>query len=155
VDVAAPEFYLEDFVPGHRLELGSYEMHRDECIAFARKWDPQPFHVDDERARELGFDGVIACGWHTASLTMRLWVDSVMSRCAALGSPGIDKLRFLRPVRPGDTITASAVVLDSTQSWHGADRGSVRTRTEVRNQDGELVMTMVSRGLIARRATGS
>jgi len=149
--VATPEWYLEDFSPGQTIELGSYEMTREEILDFAARYDPQPFHVDEERARQSSFGGLVASGWHTGAVAIRLWVDSVMTRSSGMGSQGLDRLRWLRPVRPGDVLTARATVLNVTQDWMRPDRGTVRSRTEVRNQYGDVVMTFTSRGLFGRR----
>ncbi|MFO7631035.1 MAG: MaoC family dehydratase [Caldilinea sp.] len=144
------EYYFESMRPGAVLELGSRTVTEAEILAFAREFDPQPFHLDPDRAAQSIFGGIIASGWHTCALTMRLMVDSFLSRTASLGSPGVEQIRWLRPVRPGDTISARIVVLEARASQSKPDRGSVRMRTEVTNQDGELIMTMESTGLIGR-----
>jgi acyl dehydratase len=144
------EYYFESVRPGAVLELGSRTVTEAEILAFAREFDPQPFHLDPDRAAQSIFGGIIASGWHTCALTMRLMVDSFLSRAASLGSPGVEQIRWLRPVRPGDTISARIVVLEARASQSKPDRGSVRMRTEVTNQDGELIMTMESTGLIGR-----
>ncbi len=145
------EYYLESVTAGAVLELGSRTVSEEEILAFAREFDPQPFHINPEAATQSIFGGIIASGWHTCSLTMRLMVDSFLSRAASLGSPGVEQIRWLRPVRPGDTISARIVVLDVRPSQSKPDRGSVKMRTEVTNQAGELVMTMESTGLVGRR----
>ena len=145
--------YLEDFHPGETIELGSRQVDRDEIIEFARKYDPQPFHVDEEAGRRSIYGGLIASGWHTVGMLMRLLVDAVASRSASMGSPGIDEIRFLKPVRPGDTLSARMVVLDVVPSRSKADRGHVRASYEVFNQHGEKVMTMISLGIYGRRPT--
>lgn len=152
--MATIEYYLEDAAVGDILELGSRTVSEAEILAFARDFDPQPFHIDPEAAAQSIFGGIIASGWHTCALTMRLMVDNFLSRAASLGSPGVEQIRWLRPVRPGDTLTARIVVLDVRPSQSKPDRGSVRMRTEVTNQTGELVMTMESTGLIGRRPAG-
>jgi acyl dehydratase len=144
---------LEDFHPGETIELGSRSVDRDEIIEFARKYDPQPFHVDEEAGRRSIYGGLIASGWHTVAMLMRLLVDAVASRSASMGSPGIDELRFLKPVRPGDTLTARMIVLDVVPSRSKPDRGHVRASYEVFNQHGDRVMTMIARGLYGRRPT--
>lgn len=151
--MATIEYYFEDAAVGDVLELGSRTVSDAEILAFARDFDPQPFHIDPEAAARSIFGGIIASGWHTCALTMRLMVDSFLSRAASLGSPGVDNIRWLRPVRPGDTLTARIVVLETRASQSKPDRGAVRMRTEVTNQLGELVMTMESTGLIGRRPT--
>lgn len=152
--MATIEYYFEDATPGAVLELGSRKVSEAEILAFARDFDPQPFHIDPEAAAQSIFGGIIASGWHTCALTMRLMVDGFLSRAASLGSPGVDNIRWLRPVRPGDTLTVRIVVLETRASQSKADRGAVRMRTEVTNQLGELVMTMESTGLIGRRPAG-
>ena len=143
--------YLEDFRPGQTIELGSRSVDRDEIIEFARKYDPQPFHVDEEAGRRSIYGGLIASGWHTVAMLMRLLVDTVASRSASMGSPGIDEIRFLRPVRPGDTLSARMIVLDVVPSRSKADRGHVRASYEVFNQHGDKVMTMIGLGIYGRR----
>jgi len=143
--------YLEDFRPGETIELGSRQVDRDEIIEFARKYDPQPFHVDEEAGRRSIYGGLIASGWHTVAMFMRLLVDTVASRSASMGSPGIDEIRFLKPVRPGDTLHARMVVLDVVPSRSRTDRGHVRASYEVFNQHGDKVMTMIGLGMYARR----
>ena len=143
--------HLEDFHPGETIELGSRSVDRDEIIEFARKYDPQPFHVDEEAGRRSIYGGLIASGWHTVAMLMRLLVDTVASRSAGMGSPGIDQIRFLRPVRPGDTLSARMIVLDVVPSRSKADRGHVRASYEVFNQHGDKVMTMIGLGIYGRR----
>ena len=150
----AIEHYFETIEPGDVLELGRRTVTEAEILAFAHEFDPQPFHIDAEAAAQSIFGGLIASGWHTCALTMRLMVDGYLSRAASLGSPGGEQIRWLRPVRPGDTITARIVVLEVRASQSKPDRGAVRMRTEVTNQAGEMVMTMESTGLIERRPTG-
>ena len=150
----AIEHYFETIEPGDVLELGRRTVTEAEILAFAHEFDPQPFHIDAEAAAQSIFGGLIASGWHTCALTMRLMVDGYLSRAASLGSPGVEQIRWLRPVRPGDTITARIVVLEVRASQSKPDRGAVRMRTEVTNQAGEIVMTMESTGLIERRPTG-
>lgn len=144
--------YFEDFQVGQVHELGSYQVTREEILAFARQYDPQPFHLDEEAGRQSIFGGIIASGWQTAAICHRLLVGSLLSDSSSMGSPGLDELRWLRPVRPGDTLSARIEVLETTPSRSKPDRGSVRTRMEVRNQQGELVMTENALVLFRRRA---
>ena len=146
-----PERYFEDFEPGQVLELGSHAVSEDEIIEFARRFDPQPFHLDPEAAAASVFGGLIASGWHTGSMWMRLYVDAMLGSVAAQGSPGIEELRWLAPVRPGDTLHGRLTVLDTTPSERRPDRGTVRIRGEMVNQDGVTVLSMVSRGHFGRR----
>jgi len=149
--MATIEYYFENIEPGAVLQLGSRTVTAEEIVAFAREFDPQPFHIDPEAASHSIFGGLIASGWHICAMTMRLLVEQYLSRAASLGSPGVDQIRWLRPVRPGDTITAQVVVLETRPSQSKPDRGAVKLRTEVTNQQGELVMTMENTGLMARR----
>jgi acyl dehydratase len=146
-----PELYFEDLRPGQVFELGSRTVTADEIVAFAREWDPQPFHLNEEAAATSPFGGLIASGWHTGAMWMRLYVDSVLGRAASMGSPGIEELRWLAPVRPGDTLEGRLTVLEATPSEKRADRGTIRSRAEMVNQDGVTVMTMVARGHFGRR----
>ena len=146
-----PAQYFEDFRPGQTVELGSRTVTEEEIVAFARQWDPQPFHVDPDAARDSVFGGLIASGWHTGAMWMRLYVDSLLGDAAGLGSPGVEELRWLAPVRPGDTLTGRLEVLEATPSQRRADRGTVRIRAEMVNQDGVTVMAMTSRGHFRRR----
>lgn len=146
-----PEHYFEDFEPGQVYELGSTTVTEDAIVEFARRWDPQPFHVDPEAAAESVFGGLIASGWHTGAMWMRLYVDSMLVGSNAQGSPGIEELRWLAPVRPGDTLRARLTVLEATPSERRPDRGTIRIRGEMVNQDGVTVLSMVSRGHFGRR----
>lgn len=146
--------YFEDFEPGMVLDLGERTLTKDEIVAFAREYDPQPFHVDEGAARESPFGGLIASGWHTGSVFMRLYADAILSRAASMGSPGVEELRWLKPVRPGDTLNARVTILDTTPSENNPKRGTVHLSSEVENQRGETVMTMKARGLFARRQEG-
>lgn len=143
--------YFDDFQPGQVIELGSYQVPREEIIAFARQFDPQPFHIDDEAARRSIFGGIIASGWHTAAICHRLLVQGLLTTSSSLGSPGLDELRWLLPVRPDDVITPRAEVLSVTPSRSKPDRGAIKFRMEVRNQKGEVVMTELATALFVRR----
>jgi acyl dehydratase len=146
-----PDRYFEDFEPGQVYELGSKVVTEDEIVAFARQFDPQPFHLDPEAAKDSVFGGLIASGWHTGAMWMRLYVDSLLGGASGQGSSGIEELRWLAPVRPGDTLSGRLTVLEATFSESHPDRGTIRIRGEMVNQDGVTVMTMVSRGRFARR----
>jgi acyl dehydratase len=145
------ERYFEDFAAGDTLALGSHTVTAAEIVAFAQQWDPQPFHVDEEAAQQSVFGGLIASGWHTAALWMRLYVDSLLGAASSQGSPGVEELRWLAPVRPGDTLTGRLEVLETTPSSRRPDRGTVRIRAEMVNGDGVVVLTMTSRGHFGRR----
>ena len=146
-----PDLYWEDFEPGQVLQLGSVDVTEQAIVEFARQFDPQPFHVDPAAAAESVFGGLIASGWHTGAMWMRLYVDSMLGSAAARGSPGIEELRWLAPVRPGDTLQGRLTVLETTPSERRPDRGTVRIRGELVNQDGVTVLSMVSRGHFGRR----
>ena len=145
-----PDFSFEDFEAGQVYELGSRTVTEEEIVAFAREWDPQPFHLDPEAARESVFGGLIASGWHTGAMWMRMYVDTMLGP-AARGSPGVEQLRWLAPVRPGDTLSGRLTVLDVAPSATRPDRGTVRIRGEMVNQDGVTVLAMTSRGHFGRR----
>ena len=148
------ERYFEDYVEGDVHACGSIAVEEDEVVAFARRFDPQPFHVDLEAAKRSQFGGLIASGWHTASLAMRLLVDHYISRVASLASPGIDQLRWLRPVRPGDVLSVRVTVLKSVPSRSKPGRGAVTSLMEMFNQRDEKVMTFTAVNFIARRPAG-
>ena len=144
--------YLDDINVGERAAFGSYQVTREEVIGFASKYDPQPFHLDDEAAAKTYFGRVSASGWHTCAMTMRMLVEHFMKdRQASLGSPGIDQLRWLKPVYPGDTLRVETVVTEVRPSRTRPDMGSVHSDLTVFNQSDEAVMTMKSIGLLRRR----
>ena len=143
--------YLEDFVPGTVYQAGSVRVTEAEIVEFARRYDPQPFHLDADAARASIYGGLIASGWQTVAVTMRLLVDQVFGESAGMGSPGVDELRWLLPVRPGDTLSPRVIVLETRPSRSKPDRGVLRFRVEVENQDGELAMSMVGASFIGRR----
>lgn len=142
--------YFEDFVVGETLDLGTVTVDEAEMLGFARRYDPQPFHTSDEGGRNSPFGAVIASGWFTCALWMRLYVDAVLARSSSQGSPGIEELRWLRPVLAGDVLLGRTVVLDATPSAKRADRGTLRLRGEM-VRDGEPVMTLHSRAMFGRR----
>jgi acyl dehydratase len=146
-----PEHTFEDFEPGQVYELGSTTVTEEEIVDFARRFDPQPFHLDAEAAKDSDFGGLIASGWHTGAMWMRLYVDSLLGGGSGQGSSGIEELRWLAPVRPGDTLSGRLTVLETTPSERLPHRGTIRIRGEMVNQDGVTVMSMVSRGRFGRR----
>ena len=143
--------YFEDYVPGAVHEFGSVTIEEAEIIEFGRHFDPQPFHVDPDAAQKSAFGGLVASGWHTASLTMRILVDNYVSRVASLGSPGVDEIRWRRPVRPGDTLWVRVTILESKLSRSKPGQGTIRSYVETLNQNGEVVMTWKALGLIRCR----
>jgi acyl dehydratase len=147
--------YWEDFKVGEIEQIGGKQVDRDEVIAFARQFDPQPFHVDEVAAKKSIYGGLIASGWHTCAMVMRMMCDAYLSHAASVGSPGIDNLKWLKPVRPGDTITARRTTLETRASKSKPDIGIVNNLWEVFNQNGELVMSMQGYGMFRRRNPGS
>lgn len=144
--------YLEDFHVGDRFDLGTYTFTREEIIEFATKFDPQPIHVDEDAARRSPFGGLIASGWHTSSAAMRLIVERFLRDSpGSIGSPGADELRWLEPVRPGDTVALEVEVVDVKPSEKRPDRGSIRLRYTLTNQRGTIVMRMIGIGIFLRR----
>jgi acyl dehydratase len=123
----------------------------DEIVTFALQFDPQPFHTDDEAARRTFYGGLLASGWHTTAILMRLLWETFLKDAASLGSPGVDEVRWIKPVRPGDTLRARFTVTEARPSQSRPDRGIVRSFSEVFNQHGEVVMTLRGLGLFARR----
>jgi acyl dehydratase len=153
VDIDARHF--EDYPLGAVAEYGPIAVDEAEIIAFGRQFDPQPFHVDPQRAADGPFGGVIASGWHTGSLMMRLLVERFLPRQAGLGSPGLDELRWLAPVRPGDQLSLRITVTEAKRSRSKPDRGLVRTANEVINQRGDVVMTVKAMTLMRCRHAGA
>jgi acyl dehydratase len=143
--------YFEDYVPGDVHEFGSIVAEEGEMIAFARRFDPQPFHTDPVAAKQSIFGGLIASGWYTAGLMMRLYVDYYLSHIASLSSPGVDELRWLKPLRPGDSISIRITVTETKRSSSKPDRGIVHSYIEVLNQHSEIIMTMKATNFLACR----
>ena len=150
-DAQMSERWFEDYHPGAVHELGTLQVDADEVLEFARRYDPQPIHTDPALAARGPFGGIIASGWHTGSLMMRLYALNYLSSASSLASPGLDELRWLRPVRPGDTLSVRVTVQDARASASRPDRGVVHSLIEVFNQHGEPVMTMRAVNMIARR----
>jgi acyl dehydratase len=147
----AKRYYWEDFAVGRVMRLGSTTVTRAAVLAFAQQFDPQPFHLDDAAAGASLFKKLSASGWHTCSMTMRLMCDGYLNDSAGLGSPGIDELRWLKPVYPGDTISAEMTVLEARVMNSKPHVGLVLSRWRVSNQDGDDVMTMQGWGMFAVR----
>lgn len=143
--------HFEDFEIGDVRWTGSLTVERDEVIEFGRRYDPQPFHVDEEAASSSHFRGLVASGWHTTALTMRLMVESMQENGGeSLGSPGVEEIRWQAPVRPGDCLRAKLEVVDLRELQTRPDRGLVKLKVSLRNQNEDEVMTMVSLGLFRR-----
>ncbi len=143
--------YWEDLVEGEEHQGGSYLFTREEIIEFASRFDPQPFHLDEEAARQTPYRGLIASGWHIGSVAMRLLVDQFVGELASLGSPGVDKLRWLHPVRPGDVVKLKFRILHLRPMASKTDRGLATVEMELMNQEGVVVMRMESPGMVGRR----
>lgn len=148
------KYYWEDFKVGERMVLGSKTFSEEEIIRFAKEFDPQPFHVDKEKAEQSFFGGIIASGWHTCSVAMRMMCDAYLNESASIGSPGVENIRWLIPVRPGDMLRAERVILESRASSSKADIGIVKSRWEAFNQRDELVMSMEGISMFKRRTPG-
>jgi acyl dehydratase len=146
--------YFDDYVPGMTRDCGSVRVDQAEIISFAKEFDPQPFHVDPVAAASGPFGGLIASGWHTAALVMRLIVDNYLSAETSLGSVGLDELRWPYPVRPGDTLRVRVTVLEARRSQSKPDRGIVKTLIEAANQDGKTVMRATSVNFVRARPSG-
>ena len=143
--------YFEDCQVGDVFELGSRSVSEEEIIAFAKQYDPQPFHISPELAKASFFGGIIASGWHTTAMFMRLLVDGLLSEALSFGSPGVDEIRWLKPVRPGDILRGRLTVLECTPSKSRPEMGIIRSRGEVFNQKDELVMRLITINFSGRR----
>ena len=144
--------YYEDIEIGQTRSFGEYAVTREEVLEFARKFDPQRFHLDDEAAAQTHFGRLSASGWHTCAMTMAMMVKNMgENRQAGLGSPGVDNLQWLKPVYPGDTLRCESTVLEKRRSRSRPEMGIFKSQTKVFNQDDEPVLTMVSNGLIQVR----
>jgi acyl dehydratase len=147
------ERYFEDYPPGAVFTSGAIPVSEADIIDFARRYDPQPMHTDPEAAASGRFGGLIASGWHTAALMMRLFADNFLSPASSVASPGLDELRWLKPVRPGDSLSLRVTVLEARRSRSRPGEGIVRSHVEVLNQHGEVVMSLKPISLIACRPT--
>lgn len=148
--------YFEDIQVGGKASFGRYEVTREEVMEFARKYDPQPFHLSDEAAAQTHFGRLSASGWHTCAMTMAMLVENLKAhRQAGLGSPGIDELRWLKPVYPGDTLRCESEVVEKRVSVSRPEMGIFKSRLTVFNQDDVPVMSMVSNGLVRTRPSGN
>jgi acyl dehydratase len=152
-DFAVPieDRYFEDYVPGAVYEYGYVTVTEADILDFARAFDPQPIHTDLEFAARGPFGGLIASGWHTAGIMMRMLVDHYLSRVASLASPGLDELRWPAPVRPGDSLRLRATVIEARRSRSKPDRGLIRTQSELVNQNDEIVLRVTAMNIIGAR----
>lgn len=144
-------YWFEDFPVGMTVEIPGPVLTRESILEYAQRYDPQPFHVDEEAAKQSPYGGLIASGWHTVSLAMRMICDAYLLDAASLGSPGVNQVRWLKPVRPGDSLRLRMTVLEAKPSTSKPDRGTVLHRWDVLNQNGETVMTMEGYGMFRRR----
>ena len=150
------QWYFDDFVPGQEIELGQRTVSEDEIIAFATQFDPQPFHLSDEAAAQTHFGRLSASGWHTCAMTMAMLVENLKAhKQAGLGSPGIDELKWLRPVYPGDVLRCESELIDKRVSASRPEMGIFKTLLTVFNQDDVAVMSYRSNGLIRTRPPGA
>ena len=147
------QYYYEDFKVGETIEIGQHTVTQDEILDFAKKYDPQSFHTDAQAAKDSIYGGLIASGWHTCAIAMRVAVDVYVSKAASMGSPGMEEIRWLQPVRPGDTLVIKRTV-EEARHTSKPDRGLVLTRWDVYNQRVEHVMMMRGYGLFGRRVPG-
>ena len=150
-EVPVGQRYFEDYVVGAVFEYGAITLTEREIVEFAERFDPQYIHTDPRAAADGPFGGLIASGWHTAAIMMRLFVDHYLSHVASLASPGIDELRWTQPVRPGDTLSIRVSVIEANRSRSKPDRGMVRSLIEVLNQDGQVVMSLKAMNMLRCR----
>lgn len=143
--------YFEDVEIGETTRFGRYEVTREEIVDYARQFDPQPFHLDEEAARVSMFGGLIASGWHTGAMFIRMVCDDMVPEAATAGSMGFDDLKWLKPVRPGDVLSVESMVRGKIESRSRPDRGTVKIESRVSNQRGEVVMSLVSLVIYLRR----
>jgi acyl dehydratase len=143
--------YFEDFVVGETIDHGTRAVSADDIVAFARDFDPQPFHVDAHAPETAFLGGLIASGWHVAAIFMRMMCDSFLLHSSSMGSPGIETLKWVRPVRPGATLAARSIVIDTRASRSRPDRGIVRFRHELSDSDGTVVMWFDNPIMFGRR----
>jgi acyl dehydratase len=143
--------FFEDYEAGRSYEFGAITVSEAEIVEFARRFDPQDFHLDPQKAAASRFGGIVASGWHTVGLAMRLFVDHYISHVASLASPGVDEIRWPNPLRPGDTLRIRVTVLEARPSRSKPDRGIVRASVEAMNQRDELVLSMIVVSFIGRR----
>ena len=147
----AIKYYWEDFTPGRVFETATRTLSEEDIVRFAREYDPQIYHTDAEAARSSPFGGLIASGWQTAAVGMRLMCDGYLLETSCVGSPGMDELRWTKPVRPGDTLRMRSTVLEATSSGKQPNRGTVQFHWEIFNQNDELVLSIRGRQLFLRR----
>lgn len=145
--------YFEDFKVGEIFEIGTKKVTKAEMITFAEAFDPQPFHISEEKARDSIFGGLIASGWHTCAIFMRLYVDNFLTQTISLGSPGLDHIRWLKPVFPNDSLSGRVTILETKPSSNRPGVGSIKIKSEMLNQSGEVVMQLEGTGLFGKRGS--
>jgi len=145
--------YFEDVQVGDVMRFGRYDVTREEIIEYARQFDPQPFHLDEEAAKASMFGGLIASGWHTGAMLMRMVAEHMTPVHATSGAMGFDDLKWLRPVRPGGVLTVESEIREKIESRSRPDSGTVKIESRVSNQRGEVVMSLVSLVIYLRRPT--
>ncbi|TMA22466.1 MAG: MaoC family dehydratase [Deltaproteobacteria bacterium] len=148
------KYYWEDFAVGTVREFGGMTLEKADIVRFARDWDPQPFHVDEEAAKRSPYGGLIASGWQTCAAAMRMCCDAYLLDAASVGSPGVENVRWVKPVRPGDTLKVRLEVLDARPLKSKPGVGLVKNRWQLFNQDGEEVMQMEGYGMFLQRPRG-
>jgi acyl dehydratase len=149
------KYYFDDFHPGWTFELGARTLSAEDIVSFARQWDPQRYHTDEAQARASPYGGLIASGWQTACVGMRLMCDGYLNESACVGSPGIEEIRFLKPVRPGDTLRFRSTATEARPSRTKPNRGTVTFTWEVINQVDEIVLSMIGTQLFLRRTAAA
>ena len=145
------KYYWEDFAVGSVREFGAKTLSEEEIVRFAREFDPQPFHVDAQAAAKSVYGGLIASGWHTCSLAMRMMCDAYLLDAASQGSPGVEEIKWLKPVRPGDTLRVSFTVLEARPLESKPQIGLIKAQWRMYNQKDECVMQMLGGGMFTRR----
>jgi acyl dehydratase len=143
--------YFEDFEVGEVIEIGSKKVTQAEIITFAEAFDPQPFHTSEAKARDSIFGGLIASGWHTCAIFMRLYVDNFLTKTISLGSPGVDHIRWLKPVLPNDTLSGRITILETKPSPNRSEVGIIKIKSEMLNQSGEVVMRLEGTGFFGKK----
>jgi acyl dehydratase len=151
IAIPMPRIYFEDIVPGSITTYGPRTITREEIIAFASEFDPQPMHLDEEAAKKTMLGGLSASGWHSCAIMMRLIYDGFLVNAASMGAPGIDEVKWLKPVRPGDALSVRLTALEKREPKTRPDMGFVQFRCELLNQQGEVVLDSAYPGMFAKR----
>ncbi len=149
-----PKLHFEDFTPGRRFQHGPRRVERDEMVAFAAEFDPQPMHLDEAAARSTMLGGLAASGWYACCVLMRMCTDAFVLNSTSMGAPGVDEVRWLKPIRPGDALTLTATVLQARASRSRPDMGLVRFQFELSNQAGVTVLALITSLMMGRRTRG-